>query len=183
MRAAITSKSYTPDAGRDNPMMSIQTSEKGAAVQEQSKHKSGIVDKTLGVAFTNLGVFGHKTDSDYHHTVSNYPLRNGSLFRRHSHKSNSKVQILHQFDGMVRRGEILLVLGRPGSGYTTLLKSLAGELHGISMDIGSQLNYQGCSFFDSINEDDSSCLGISPSDIEDVFAVGVSIPRWYKLVN
>jgi ATP-binding cassette, subfamily G (WHITE), member 2, PDR len=34
--------------------------------------------------------------------------------------------ILHNVEGLVREGEMLLVLGRPGSGCSTLLKSLCG---------------------------------------------------------
>ncbi len=55
--------------------------------------------------------------------------------------------ILHRVNGIVKDGEMLLVLGRPGSGCTTLLKSLAGltddytgwsgtvEFSGIPIDI------------------------------------------------
>lgn len=37
-----------------------------------------------------------------------------------------RATILHSIDGLVREGEMLLVLGRPGSGCSTLLKALAG---------------------------------------------------------
>jgi ABC-type multidrug transport system ATPase subunit len=33
-------------------------------------------------------------------------------------------------DGVVKEGEMLLVLGKPGSGATTLLKTIAGETRG-----------------------------------------------------
>ena len=36
--------------------------------------------------------------------------------------------IIEGFDGIVRPGEMLLVLGRPGSGCSTLLKTIAGEI-------------------------------------------------------
>ncbi len=39
-------------------------------------------------------------------------------------------EILHGIDGVVRAGEMLLVLGRPGSGCTTMLKTLAGFTEG-----------------------------------------------------
>lgn len=35
--------------------------------------------------------------------------------------------ILHDFNGLVEAGEMLLVLGRPGAGCTSLLKTLSGE--------------------------------------------------------
>lgn len=39
--------------------------------------------------------------------------------------------------------EMLLVLGRPGSGCSTLLKTIAGETHGLNISENSHINYQG----------------------------------------
>lgn len=39
--------------------------------------------------------------------------------------------------------EMLLVLGRPGSGCSTLLKTIAGETHGLNISKNSHINYQG----------------------------------------
>jgi ABC-type multidrug transport system ATPase subunit len=38
--------------------------------------------------------------------------------------------ILYSMDGCVKEGEMLLVLGKPGSGATTMLKTIAGETRG-----------------------------------------------------
>ena len=38
---------------------------------------------------------------------------------------------------------MLVVLGRPGSGCSTLLKTISGETHGFFIDESSELNYQG----------------------------------------
>ena len=38
---------------------------------------------------------------------------------------------------------MLVVLGRPGSGCSTLLKTISGETHGFYIDKGSDINYQG----------------------------------------
>lgn len=53
------------------------------------------------------------------------------------------MDILSQIDGLVRQGEILLVLGRPGSGCSTLLKALAGNTGGFDVAPESRVNYQG----------------------------------------
>lgn len=45
--------------------------------------------------------------------------------------------------GLISTGEMLLVLGRPGSGCTTFLKALAGETHGIFIGQESHVNYEG----------------------------------------
>ncbi|KAG7153225.1 ABC multidrug transporter atrB like protein [Verticillium longisporum] len=48
------------------------------------------------------------------------------------------VTILHQVSGQVRPGEMLLVLGRPGSGCTSLLKVISNsreEFHAVNGDV------------------------------------------------
>ena len=62
-----------------------------------------------------------------------------------SKSGHTQIDILHNFDGLVHSGEILCVLGPPGSGCTTLLKTLAGETNGIHVNEGSYFNYQGIS--------------------------------------
>jgi ATP-binding cassette subfamily G (WHITE) protein 2 (PDR) len=54
-----------------------------------------------------------------------------------------KIDILRDFDGVVRRGEMLVVLGPPGSGCSTFLKTIAGETSGLYIDDGAYFNYQG----------------------------------------
>lgn len=54
-----------------------------------------------------------------------------------------KVDILNSFDGLLEAGEMLVVLGPPGSGCTTLLKTIAGEMNGIYLDEGAEINYRG----------------------------------------
>lgn len=50
-------------------------------------------------------------------------------------------------DGVLEAGEMLVVLGPPGSGCTTMLKTIAGEMNGIYLDESSSLNYRGqCHF-------------------------------------
>ena len=54
----------------------------------------------------------------------------------------SERQILHDISGVVKEGEMLLVLGRPGSGCTTLLKTLAGCTECFSRHDG-EITYSG----------------------------------------
>jgi ATP-binding cassette, subfamily G (WHITE), member 2, PDR len=67
-------------------------------------------------------------------------------FRLHEYFSSGKkprTTILKHFDGITKSGELLLVLGRPGSGCSTLLKTIAGELHGLMIDKDSMIHYNG----------------------------------------
>jgi ABC-type multidrug transport system ATPase subunit len=67
----------------------------------------------------------------------------GTMIRRLLGSKLQKIQILREFDGLVKSGEMLVVLGKPGSGCSTLLKTIAGEMSGISMSEESVMNYQG----------------------------------------
>ena len=58
-------------------------------------------------------------------------------------RGKTKIQILRDFEGLVHSGEMLVVLGRPGSGCSTLLKTISGETHGFYIDNQSDINYQG----------------------------------------
>lgn len=53
--------------------------------------------------------------------------------------------ILDRVDGLVESGELLLVLGRPGAGCSTLLKSMVGELSGLHVeeDARNNIMYNG----------------------------------------
>jgi ATP-binding cassette, subfamily G (WHITE), member 2, PDR len=51
--------------------------------------------------------------------------------------------ILKDFNGTIKQGEMLLVLGRPGSGCTTFLKSICGQLQGLKMSDDSIIRYDG----------------------------------------
>ncbi|GJP96864.1 ABC transporter Cdr4 [Aspergillus niger] len=100
-------------------------------------------DRAAGVAFRNLSVHGFGSPTDYQKDVLNSLLELGTLARRLVGMKMQKIQILREFDGLVKSGEMVVVLGRPGSGCTTFLKTIAGEMNGIEMSEDSVLNYQG----------------------------------------
>ncbi|KAL8792682.1 MAG: hypothetical protein Q9195_004742 [Heterodermia aff. obscurata] len=97
------------------------------------------------LAFENLGVYGFDSSTNFQKTFSNYPLVIlARLCRKAIGRSpNSRRYILRNLEGIITDGEMLLVLGRPGSGCTTLLKTLAGDTYGLHVDSASRLNYQG----------------------------------------
>ncbi|GKZ71138.1 hypothetical protein AnigIFM60653_003613 [Aspergillus niger] len=101
--------------------------------------------REAGVSFQNLSIHGFGSPTDYQKDVFNSVLQVGALMRKLTGTGKQKIQILRDFDGLVRSGEMLVVLGRPGSGCSTFLKTLAGEMNGIYMDKESELNYQGIS--------------------------------------
>lgn len=100
--------------------------------------------RTAGVAFRNLNVHGYGAATDYQKDVANTTLEIVGLFKKLFGLSKPRrIDILRDFEGLVRSGEMLVVLGPPGSGCSTFLKTLTGETHGFVVDDGSELNYQG----------------------------------------
>lgn len=99
--------------------------------------------RTAGVAFQNLNVHGFGAATDYQKSVGNILFEASSLVRKITGHGKTKIDILRSFDGVVRKGEMLVVLGPPGSGCTTFLKTMAGETSGIYVDEKSHFNYQG----------------------------------------
>lgn len=99
--------------------------------------------RTSGISFRNLSVHGFGSPTDYQNDVGNIVFQLGGMMRSLVGAGKQKIQILREFDGIVESGEMLMVLGRPGSGCSTLLKTIAGETHGIYISGESSLNYQG----------------------------------------
>ncbi|EXA30453.1 ATPase [Fusarium oxysporum f. sp. pisi HDV247] len=101
--------------------------------------------KTTGVAFQNLNVYGFGTDTDFQKSVGNIFLDAITLAKRVTNKKQERVDILYDLEGVVHSGEMLCVLGPPGSGCSTFLKTIAGDTHGFHVqDEGSStINYQG----------------------------------------
>ncbi|KAK2768713.1 hypothetical protein FQN54_000569 [Arachnomyces sp. PD_36] len=91
-------------------------------VESQSKARK------LGVTWQNLTVEGISADATVHeNVVSQFDIT--QTFKNARQHSSMKT-ILKDSHGCVKPGEMLLVLGRPGSGCTTLLNMLANRRRG-----------------------------------------------------
>lgn len=99
--------------------------------------------RTTGIAFKNLNVHGFGSATDYQKSVGNVWLEGIGLARKVMGQGQTKIDILRNLDGLVESGEMLVVLGPPGSGCSTFLKTVTGETHGFFVDSNSHLNYQG----------------------------------------
>jgi ATP-binding cassette, subfamily G (WHITE), member 2, PDR len=99
--------------------------------------------RTSGICYQNMNVYGFGEATDYQKTVSNIWLSATGLVRRAMGSGQRRIDILRSFDGVVRKGEMLVVLGPPGSGCSTLLKTIAGETSGLYIDDNAYFNYQG----------------------------------------
>ncbi|KAK3059406.1 hypothetical protein LTS18_010948, partial [Coniosporium uncinatum] len=101
--------------------------------------------KRAGIVFKDLNVKGSGAALQLQKTVASIlmlPFRLGEVF---SIGRKTEKHILKDFHGILKSGEMLIVLGRPGSGCSTLLKSMCGELHGLDLDKKSTIHYNGIS--------------------------------------
>ncbi|MCJ1437052.1 hypothetical protein MMC27_006437 [Xylographa pallens] len=114
-------------------------------LQLQSRDPEKYPTRTAGIAFRNLSVHGFGAATDYQKTVSNIFLEAVGIARRVAGTGQRKINILRNFDGLLNSGEMLMVLGPPGSGCSTFLKTIAGETHGLYIAEDSYMNYQGIS--------------------------------------
>lgn len=99
---------------------------------------SGFPRRELGVTWQDLTVEALSTDAAIHENVLsqfNIPTK-----IRESRQKPPLRTILDNSHGCVKPGEMLLVLGRPGSGCTTLLNMLANKRRGYAK-VSGNVNY------------------------------------------
>ncbi|CAG8905870.1 unnamed protein product [Penicillium egyptiacum] len=110
-----------------------------ALVRYESEDLESGRRRKSGVSFRNLDVYGFGMSTDYQKSVGNSIL---SLFTQ---RRKRRIDILHGFEGLVNAGEMLLVLGPPGSGCSTLLKTIAGQMEGLFLGDRVMMDYRGVS--------------------------------------
>ncbi|KAF7854551.1 hypothetical protein EAF04_010360 [Stromatinia cepivora] len=101
--------------------------------------------RSAGFSFENLNVYSFRKPTDYQKNVANIVFELGAFARWLVGSGKQKVQILKGFDGLIEHGEMLLLLGRLGSGVSSLLKTISGDTHGLFIEPDSDINYQGVS--------------------------------------
>ncbi|GJN71555.1 hypothetical protein PLIIFM63780_006109 [Purpureocillium lilacinum] len=99
--------------------------------------------KTTGVAFKNLSAYGFGTETDFQKSVGNIFLEAGTILKKFVRGSTRRIDILRDLEGVVTEGEMVAVLGPPGSGCSTFLKTIAGETHGFHISNNATINYEG----------------------------------------
>ncbi|KAL2871009.1 putative ABC transporter [Aspergillus lucknowensis] len=110
--------------------------------EEQTRHQ-GVVWKNLTVKGVGLGAALQPTNSDIFLGLPR--MIKGLLMkgRKGTSAGPSPLRtILRDFTGCVRPGEMLLVLGRPGSGCSTFLKAIGNQRHGYK-SVEGDINYGG----------------------------------------
>lgn len=97
---------------------------------EEETHHSGVIFRDLTVRGVGLGARLQPTVGD---VFLGLPRLLRKLFTKGPRAARAKPsvrELISSFDGCVRPGELLLVLGRPGSGCTTFLKAFCNQRSG-----------------------------------------------------
>ncbi|KAJ5104205.1 hypothetical protein N7532_004734 [Penicillium argentinense] len=114
-------------------------------------HEAGIDIPDQGVVFSDLSIYGSGSALQFQETlISSLAVPFRLATRALSGQKSPPRRILHNFDGLLQGGELLLVLGRPGSGCTTFLKTLCGHLGGLTMESESKIHFEGIDYKDMI---------------------------------
>jgi ATP-binding cassette subfamily G (WHITE) protein 2 (PDR) len=103
--------------------------------------ENDVIQRRAGIVWKNLKVCGSGSAINLQTTVASLLMAPFRL--RESFGKGPEKTILNSFDGVLKSGEMLVVLGRPGSGCSTLLKTLMGELHGLDLKPQSEIHYNG----------------------------------------
>ncbi|KAK1148199.1 Multidrug resistance protein [Aspergillus melleus] len=103
-----------------------------------------VTPRTAGIAFRDLSVHGFGSMTEYQKTVGNIILEGVTYFKEAVLRQKpQRIDILRGLEGVIRSGEMVAVLGPPGSGCSTLLRTIAGDTHGFLINDESVINYQG----------------------------------------
>ncbi|KAK6461713.1 multidrug resistance protein [Scheffersomyces coipomensis] len=99
----------------------------------------------LGIAYRDLRAYGVAVDSDYQPTVTNALWKTTVEALRSTQKKDDSryFNILKSMDAIMKPGEVTVVLGRPGSGCSTLLKTIACNTYGFQIGEESRITYDG----------------------------------------
>ena len=98
---------------------------------------------SLGVVFKNLKCLGIDSNMDYKATFGNAVFKGLTHLFRLGTNSYNKFEILKSMDGLIKPGELTLILGRPGAGCSTFLKTIACQTHGFEVTNDSLISYDG----------------------------------------
>ena len=100
--------------------------------------------RSTGITFRNLNVFGSDAALKLQSTVGSLLFRPLEILVKMIHRGETKhTHILRDCHGFLKESELLLVLGRPGSGCSTFLKTISGRQDGLDVSGDSIIQYNG----------------------------------------
>ncbi|KAK4866668.1 hypothetical protein LT330_008221 [Penicillium expansum] len=147
--------------------------------------------KKVGVVFKNLTVQGVETGASFVRTLPQavigtfgpdlYNLVCQFVPQLRFGKHPPVRDLIHDFSGTVREGEMMLVLGRPGAGCTTFLKAIAND-RGAFAGVHGEVSYGGLSSKDQ-NKHFRGEVNYNPEDDQHFPSLTVWQTLKFSLIN
>lgn len=120
----------------------------------EKRTEAGESAKKVGVVYKNLTVKGVGSKATFVRTLPDailgtfgpdlYHILSGYVPALRFGKQEQTRDLIHDFTGVVRDGEMMLVLGRPGAGCSTFLKVIANQ-RGSFAQVTGDIHYGGIS--------------------------------------
>lgn len=121
----------------------------------------------LGIAYRDLRAYGVAADSDYQPTVTNaiwkFAVETSRTFQKED--PSRYFDILKPMDAIMKPGEVTVVLGRPGSGCSTLLKTISAHTYGFHVGEESRITYDGLSPQDIVDNHRGDVVYSAETDV------------------
>ncbi|KAJ5302211.1 hypothetical protein PENANT_c008G05003 [Penicillium antarcticum] len=147
--------------------------------------------KKVGVVFKNLTVKGVQTGASFVRTLPHavvgtfgpdlYNLVCRFVPQLQFGKKPPVRDLIHDFSGAVREGEMMLVLGRPGAGCTTFLKAIANDRAAFA-GVEGEVSYGGLSAEDQ-NKHFRGEVNYNPEDDQHFPSLTVWQTLKFSLIN
>lgn len=135
------------DIAMDNPALDPNSAAfdlyKWLRVFMRQLDKEEIKIKRAGIVLKNLSISGTGSALNVQKTVGSMLMSPFRVDEYLNFGSKPVKRILRTVEGVLKSGEMLIVLGRPGAGCSTLLKSMTGEMHGLAQSEDSTVHYNG----------------------------------------
>jgi ATP-binding cassette subfamily G (WHITE) protein 2 (SNQ2) len=136
---AVNGKDVEKDASSTGSSITEQQFDLESVLRgnQDAEHEAGIRSKQIGVIWDNLTVSGAGGVTNFVKTFPDAFISFFNVFETAMNifgagKKQREVHILENFRGVMKPGEMVLVLGRPGSGCTTFLKVITNQRFGYS---------------------------------------------------
>lgn len=109
----------------------------------QDARANGVKFRNCGVTGENVTIKGFDSSFQFQSTVQDIVFLPLTIYRAvQAKKHHHKRKILSQINFLIKPGEMCLVLGRPGAGCSSFLRTVAGEL-GNFTDVDGEISYDG----------------------------------------
>ncbi|MCJ1352541.1 MAG: hypothetical protein MMC33_002525 [Icmadophila ericetorum] len=152
LASRVTTRKTDLEQGRDDGEEDFDLGEFIRDGYFEKRTEAGESTKKVGVLFKNLTVKGLGSKATFVKTLPDaiigtfgpdlYRILSGFFSSLRFGRQGQTRDLIHDFTGVVRHGEMMLVLGKPGSGCSTFLKAIANNRESFA-GVTGEVSYGG----------------------------------------